>query len=56
MIALSEKSQPAVGATLPVAGEHIDEIAKRFYGHLFGEHHEHASLGLRPDLWQADAD
>ncbi|MFL6133685.1 MAG: FAD-binding oxidoreductase [Nocardioidaceae bacterium] len=38
MIALSEKSRPVVAATLPVVGENIDEIAKRFYGHMFGEH------------------
>src|SRR3954451_20210920 len=40
MIALSEKSRPVVAATLPVVGENIDEIAKRFYGHMFDQHPE----------------
>ncbi|MGY1822489.1 globin domain-containing protein [Geodermatophilus sp. SYSU D00079] len=35
---LSEKSRPVIEATLPVVGEHIGEIAQRFYAHLFGEH------------------
>jgi nitric oxide dioxygenase len=37
---LSEKSRPVIEATLPVVGEHIGEIANRFYDHLFGEHPE----------------
>ncbi|MCU1603974.1 MAG: Nitric oxide dioxygenase [Modestobacter sp.] len=40
MIELSEKSKPVIEATLPVVGEHIQEIAERFYEHLFGEHPE----------------
>jgi nitric oxide dioxygenase len=38
---LSETSYPVIKATLPVVGEHIDEIAKRFYKHMFE---------ARPDL------
>ena len=37
---LSDKSRPVVTATLPVVGEHIGEIAKRFYQHMFGNHPE----------------
>ena len=37
---LSDRSRPVVEATLPVVGENIGEIARRFYGHLFGEHPE----------------
>ncbi|WP_030273839.1 globin domain-containing protein [Streptomyces sp. NRRL B-24484] len=37
---LSDKSRPVIVATLPVVAEHIGEIAKRFYTHLFGEHPE----------------
>jgi nitric oxide dioxygenase len=40
VIELSEKSRPVIEATLPVVGEHIQEIAERFYTHLFGEHPE----------------
>jgi len=38
---LSDTSSPVIKATLPVVGEHIEEIAKRFYKHMFEE---------RPDL------
>lgn len=38
---LSETSLPVITATLPVVGEHIEEIAKRFYKHMFE---------ARPDL------
>lgn len=34
---LSDTSRPVVEATLPVVGEHIGEIAKRFYAHMFAE-------------------
>jgi nitric oxide dioxygenase len=37
---LSDKSRPVVEATLPVVAAHIDEIASRFYRHLFAEHPE----------------
>jgi nitric oxide dioxygenase len=37
---LSDKSQPIVQATLPVVAENIQEIAKRFYRHLFANHPE----------------
>lgn len=37
---LSEKSAPVIRATLPVVAENIDEIARRFYEHLFGAHPE----------------
>lgn len=37
---LSEKSRPVIEATLPVVGEHIKEIAGRFYDHMFTEHPE----------------
>ncbi|GAA4707326.1 FAD-binding oxidoreductase [Pseudonocardia yuanmonensis] len=37
---LSDKARPVVEATLPVVGEHIGEIATRFYEHLFAEHPE----------------
>jgi len=40
MLTLSEQSRPIIEATLPVVGEHIGEIAERFYRHLFGEHPE----------------
>ncbi|MET3951520.1 globin domain-containing protein [Arthrobacter sp. UYEF36] len=38
---LSDTSLPVIKATLPVVGEHIEEIAKRFYKHMFE---------ARPDL------
>ena len=38
---LSDTSLPVIKATLPVVGEHIEEIAKRFYQHMFE---------ARPDL------
>src|SRR5690242_7780065 len=37
---LSEQSRPVVVATLPIVGEHIGEIASRFYRRLFAEHPE----------------
>ncbi|MEU8243385.1 globin domain-containing protein [Actinoplanes missouriensis] len=37
---LSDKSRPVVAATLPVVGEHIEEIANRFYAHMFAAHPE----------------
>ena len=37
---LSARSRPVIEATLPVVAEHIEEIADRFYQHLFGEHPE----------------
>jgi nitric oxide dioxygenase len=37
---LSEKSTPVIQATLPVVAENIQEIARRFYDHLFGAHPE----------------
>jgi len=37
---LSDRSRPVIEATLPVVAENIDEIATRFYAHLFGEHPE----------------
>lgn len=37
---LSDTAYPIVKATLPVVGENIQEIARRFYGHMFGEHPE----------------
>ncbi|MGV9625429.1 globin domain-containing protein [Streptomyces sp. NPDC003487] len=37
---LSDTSRPVIAATLPVVGEHIGEIAHRFYIHLFDEHPE----------------
>lgn len=40
MLTLSKESRPLIEATLPVVGEHIDLIAKRFYEHMFGEHPE----------------
>ena len=40
MLTLSDASRPIVEATLPVVGEHIDEIAQCFYKHLFSEHPE----------------
>ncbi|MEU4159284.1 globin domain-containing protein [Actinoplanes sp. NPDC026670] len=35
---LSDKARPIVEATLPVVGEHIEQIANRFYRHMFAEH------------------
>ena len=35
---LSDRSRPVIEATLPVVADHIGEIARRFYDHLFGEH------------------
>jgi nitric oxide dioxygenase len=35
---LSDRSRPVIEATLPVVAENIEEIATRFYAHLFGEH------------------
>ncbi|WP_136517793.1 globin domain-containing protein [Cellulomonas telluris] len=37
---LSDRSRPVVEETLPVVADHIREIARRFYGHMFGEHPE----------------
>jgi nitric oxide dioxygenase len=37
---LSDTARPVIAATLPVVGEHIGEIAKRFYGHMFDAHPE----------------
>ena len=39
---LSDTSLPVIEQTLPVVGEHIQEIATRFYSHMFAE---------RPDLF-----
>ena len=37
---LSDNARPVIQATLPVVAEHIQEIARRFYQHLFTEHPE----------------
>src|ERR687890_479473 len=37
---LSDQNRPVVEATLPVVGQHIGEIAQRFYGHMFAAHPE----------------
>ena len=37
---LSDRSRPVIEATLPVVADNIQEIATRFYTHLFGEHPE----------------
>jgi len=37
---LSDRSRPVIEATLPVVADNIEEIATRFYTHLFGEHPE----------------
>jgi len=37
---LSDTSYPVIQATLPVVGENIQEIASRFYKHMFQEHPE----------------
>jgi nitric oxide dioxygenase len=37
---LSDRSRPVIEATLPVVAEHIEEIARRFYAHLFDAHPE----------------
>ena len=37
---LSDTSFPVIKATLPVVGEHIQEIASRFYSHMFKDHPE----------------
>jgi nitric oxide dioxygenase len=37
---LSDRSRPVIEATLPVVADHIEEIAARFYTHLFGQHPE----------------
>jgi nitric oxide dioxygenase len=37
---LSDRSRPVIEATLPVVADNIEEIATRFYEHLFGEHPE----------------
>ena len=37
---LSDRARPVIEATLPVVAENIEEIAIRFYAHLFGEHPE----------------
>jgi nitric oxide dioxygenase len=37
---LSDKSRTVIEATLPVVAENIEEIATRFYAHLFGAHPE----------------
>jgi nitric oxide dioxygenase len=35
---LSDQHRPVIEATLPAVGQHIGEIAQRFYRHLFAEH------------------
>jgi nitric oxide dioxygenase len=35
---LSDRSRPVIEATLPVVADHIEEIARRFYAHLFQNH------------------
>ncbi|MFF0991638.1 globin domain-containing protein [Kocuria nitroreducens] len=37
---MSDTAYPVVRATLPVVGENIQEIARRFYGHMFDAHPE----------------
>ncbi len=37
---LSDRSRPVIEATLPVVADHIQEIAQRFYAHLFQAHPE----------------
>lgn len=37
---LSDKSRPIIRATLPVVAENIQEIAERFYRHMFANHPE----------------
>jgi nitric oxide dioxygenase len=37
---LSDQSRPVIEATLPVVGQHIGEIAQRFYQHMFSNHPE----------------
>ena len=37
---LSDRSRPVIEATLPVVADHIRDIARRFYGHLFDAHPE----------------
>jgi nitric oxide dioxygenase len=37
---LSDRSRPVIEATLPVVADHIQEIARRFYTHLFDQHPE----------------
>jgi nitric oxide dioxygenase len=37
---LSDRSRPVIEETLPVIADHIEEIARRFYAHLFGAHPE----------------
>jgi nitric oxide dioxygenase len=39
-VQLSDKSRPLIEATLPAVGEHIKEIARQFYRHLFTIHPE----------------
>jgi nitric oxide dioxygenase len=35
---LSDRSRPVIEATLPVVADNIEEIARRFYTHLFEQH------------------
>ena len=37
---LSDQNRPVIEATLPVVGQHIGEIAQRFYQHMFANHPE----------------
>jgi nitric oxide dioxygenase len=37
---LSQRSRPVIEETLPDIADHIQEIARRFYAHLFGAHAE----------------
>jgi nitric oxide dioxygenase len=37
---LSDRSRPVIEATLPAVAENIEEIARRFYTHLFAAHPE----------------
>ncbi|MGY1726474.1 globin domain-containing protein [Geodermatophilus sp. SYSU D01062] len=37
---LSDRSRPVIEATLPVVADNVQEIARRFYRHLFGAHPE----------------
>jgi nitric oxide dioxygenase len=37
---LSDRSRPVIEATLPVVADNIEQIAQRFYAHMFGDHPE----------------
>ena len=48
---LSDQNRPVIEATLPVVGQHIGEIAQRFYRHMFANHPRTPGRDVQPRAW-----